>query len=144
MEEIAVRYFHFLGIIVLSGLLTVEHLLIKPTIDLAAIKKLVIIDRFYGLSAGIVFLSGLALWFWVGKPAEFYNANWVLHLKVSIFLCIALLSLYPTLFILKHRSTSEKSVSVPKAVIWCVRLELLGLLVMPALAVTMAKGVGLG
>ncbi len=142
MEDIIVRYFHFLGIIVLSGLLTAEHLLLKPQIDTITLKRIVIIDRFCGFFAMLIFISGLTLWLWVGKPSEFYNTNWVLHLKVSLFVLAALLSIYPTQFLIKHKKTSIDIIAVPKIVIWCIRFELLILIIIPVLAVSMAVGIG--
>lgn len=143
MDEIIVRYIHFLGIIGLSAALIGEHLLIAPTVSAERMRKLAMVDAIYGISAILVLTAGLLLWFWVGKPAEFYSKNWVFHLKVTLFVVIALLSIYPTVFFLKHRKTHADLVTIPKKLIVVLRFEILLLLVIPLLAVLMSRGVGL-
>ncbi|WKE65391.1 DUF2214 family protein [Gallaecimonas kandeliae] len=142
MDEILVRYLHFIGIMTLAATLVAEHLLLAPSLAPAQLRRLARIDAIYGLAALLVLGAGLTLWLGVGKPAVFYSHNWVFHLKLTLFVLLALLSIYPTRFFLKHRN-SEAEVAVPKAIVMVVRTELLLLLVIPLLAATMAKGVGL-
>ncbi|WP_158969554.1 DUF2214 family protein [Paraglaciecola sp. L3A3] len=143
MDEILVRYCHFIGIIVLAGTLVAKHMMLTGELNLAQMQKIARIDRVYGLSALIVLLAGLTLWFGVGKPAEFYAKNWVFHLKVSLFIVMALLSIYPTIYINKICRAKQKLVNVPKSIINTVRLELTCLVIIPLSAVYMAKGYGL-
>ncbi|TMO92286.1 DUF2214 domain-containing protein, partial [Pseudoalteromonas sp. S3178] len=81
--------------------------------------------------------------FAVGKPSEFYTKNPIFHAKVGLFLLIALLSIIPTVFLLKHRNTTAANLSVPQRIIVIKRLEMLLLLVLPLLAALMARGYGL-
>lgn len=143
MLDLIVRYSHFLAIFVLFSALFAEHLLLKPKVDRATLKKLVILDAIYGASALVVLAMGLILWFGVGKPASFYNTNWILHLKVSLFVLVGLLSIVPTLFFMRQRSQQTEWVSIPKHLIIIVRVELCLLVVIPLLAVFMAHGIGL-
>ncbi|EDY86008.1 conserved hypothetical protein [gamma proteobacterium HTCC5015] len=143
MSEIIIRYAHFLSIFVLFALLTAEHLLLKPQVSRADMKRLGIIDIAYGVTALVVLAAGLALWMGVGKPAEFYTKNPVFHAKFGLFILIGLLSIAPTVFFIKQRKTTAESITVPKSLIHIVRLELTLLVAMPLLAVLMAKGIGL-
>ncbi|HET9679686.1 MAG TPA: DUF2214 family protein [Gammaproteobacteria bacterium] len=144
MEYTVIRYFHFLGIFVLFAMLTLEHVQLKREMTIAEVKKIAFFDAIYGVSATVVLLTGLSLWFLVGKPAEFYSSNPVFHAKVALFLTVAAISIYPTLFFIKNRRSSAPIIKVPKAIIMCIRIELLLLLVIPLLAVIMAQGIGLG
>ena len=144
MEELFVRYLHFVGFILLASMLVAENLLLARSLDNRTLKKLAAIDGIYGLSAVITLGAGLTLWLGVGKPAEFYNANPIFHIKVTLFVVVALLSIYPTIFLLKHRNTSAAELSVPAPVVLVKRLEVVFLLLIPLLAVLMARGVGLG
>ena len=110
-----------------------------------AIAHLSLLDKIYALSVIVVLGGGLALWFWVGKAAEFYSKNPLFHIKITLFLVVGLVSIYPTLFFNRERKgDADEVVMVPAAVHWCLRTELLLLLAMPLLATLMARGVGLG
>lgn len=98
VAEILVRYIHFLGIFVVVGTLTVEHLLLKEQMTRAEIKRMARIDGLYGLSILIVIAMGLTQWFWVGKPAEFYSKNWIFHLKFGLVIVMSILSIPPLLY----------------------------------------------
>lgn len=143
MEEILIRYCLFIGIIVLAGTLVAEHMMLVGQVSAAQMKKIARIDIVYGVSALVVLASGLTLWLAVGKPADFYTKNTIFHIKVCVFVLIGLLSIYPTIYINKAKRSGDASISVPKSVINTVRAELSGLVLIPLLAVFMAKGVGL-
>lgn len=143
MQEILVRYLHFLGIIMLASSLVAEHLLLSIDTSLNKFRRLAIIDSIYGVSALLVFFAGGLLAFVVGKPSAFYTHNWIFTLKVSLFLTIGLLSIYPTIFFIRNRKKLISEVVVPRSLVMCIRLELAILVCIPLLAALMAKGVGL-
>lgn len=143
MEYVLVKYLHLLGVFVLFSTLVIEHVLVKPEMSNADLKKISAIDLIYGLSVLVVLTAGLSLWFLVGKPSGFYSSNPVFHIKVGLFLLIGLLSIYPTAFFLKNRKSSASVIVVPRAVAMFIRVELLFLVLIPLLAVLMAQGYGL-
>lgn len=142
MTDLLIRYLHFLGIIVFASMLVAEHILVKDRLSAASLKKVARIDAVYGVSALVVFGAGLALWLWVGKPAAFYSSNPLFHVKVTAFVLMALLSIRPTLFYLKHRHTDAESVAIPRSLVHLLRAQALLLVLIPLLAVLMARGVG--
>src|SRR5687768_2059435 len=96
-SELILRYFHFVSIFAIVGALVSEHLLLKPVLTRAEIRRLSIIDAVYGLAALTLLGVGLTLWLGgVGKPSDWYSLNWIFHLKISCFLLIGLMSIYPT------------------------------------------------
>jgi putative membrane protein len=143
LPEIFVRYFHFICIFGLVSSVIAEHLLLKPQMTRQEIKRLALIDSIYGLSAILVVAAGLTLWFWVGKPADFYSKNWIFHTKVTMAVLMGLLSIYPTIFFIKQsKGPMEELVEMPPAIKWSIRLELLLIFSIPLLATFMAKGIG--
>lgn len=142
--EIALRYLHFVSIFAIVGTLTSEHLLLRKTMTRREIGRLARIDAGYGIAALTLLGAGLTLWLGgIGKPTEFYSRNWIFHTKISLFLLIGILSIYPTIFFIKQRKGSqEESVNVPKSVFTLLRLELVLLVIIPLLAGLMARGVG--
>lgn len=142
MTELLIRYAHFLAIIVFASLLVAEHILVKAELSATEIRRVALFDAIYGISALAVLLAGLALWLWVGKPAQFYTQNPVFHAKLTAFVVMALFSILPTIFFIRNRNATG-TVLVPKRIINCIRVELLMLVLIPLLAVFMAQGYGL-
>jgi putative membrane protein len=143
--EIILRYLHFISIFAIVGALVSEHLLLKKEMTRTALSRLAQIDAVYGLAAIVLLGAGLTLWLGsIGKPAEFYTKNWIFHIKISLFITIGLLSIYPTVFFIKNRKGHpDEMVEIPKSIFWMLRIELLLMLIIPFLAGLMAKGIGL-
>ncbi|MBU2708673.1 DUF2214 family protein [Zooshikella marina] len=142
MTEIIIRYFHYIGIIGLGATLVAEHLLIAKELTSQQIRKIAIVDAIYGISALVTLTAGLLLWFVVGKPADYYLKNWIFHTKISLFILIVLLSIYPTIFFIKSRKSALKNISVSKSIPIIIRVELTLFLLMPLLALLVARGYG--
>jgi putative membrane protein len=142
--EIVLRYLHFISIFAIVGSLVSEHLLLKKELTRAEIGRIAKIDAVYGIAALTLLCVGLTLWLGsFGKPAVFYTKNWIFHLKITCFLIIGLLSIYPTIFFIRNRKGSQSEVvAIPKAVFWMLRFELLLLFIIPLLAGLMAHGIG--
>jgi putative membrane protein len=142
MEEAITRYIHFLGIIMLSSMLVAENLLITSHLKVGAIKTLVRIDGLYAIGAVITLGAGLFLWLVIGKPSAFYAQNAIFHIKIGLFFLVALISFFPTRFLLKNRNNQVGAIVVPRNVILIKRLELVLLCILPLLASLMANGIG--
>lgn len=142
--ELFLRYVHFISIFVIVGSLAAEFVLLKKTITRGELNRLARIDAAYGIAAITLLVAGLTLWLGgYGKPSFFYSQNWIFHLKLTLFVIIGLLSIYPTVFYLKQRKGDvEEKVTVPAIVHWMLRLELFLLLIIPLLAGLMSRGVG--
>lgn len=142
--ELFLRYIHFVSLFTIAGTLTAELVMLKPVLFRTDIRRLARIDGLYGLAAITLLVAGLTLWLGsYGKPAEFYSKNWVFHIKLTLFVLIGLLSIYPTIFFLKNRSgNATDAVSVPRSIFWMVRIELLLMAIIPLLAGLMSRGIG--
>ncbi len=142
--ELFLRYIHFISIFAIVGTLVSEHLLLKPMLRRSEIVRLSRIDAVYGLAALTLLGVGLTLWLGgFGKPAAFYSQNWIFHTKITLFLTIGLLSIYPTVFFIKQRKGSPTDeITIPKTIFWCIRIEILLMFIIPLLAGLMSRGVG--
>lgn len=138
------RLLHFAAIFVFAGALVIENMAIKPQITGEDARNLAKLDATYGISAVLALFFGLALWLWVGKPSEFYTNNPLFHIKISLFILMALVSIAPTLFFIKHRKSGEELIEVPRLLRLLLKFQLLLLLLIPLLASLMARGIGLG
>lgn len=130
----------------LMGSLISEHLILKPSIKKDQIKSLATIDLVYGLSAILVLVTGLLRWFVFGKGYDFYMSTPLFHIKLTLFIVLGVLSIFPTIKFLKWRKQikqgeepdiSEKGV---KKLLMFIRIELLIIAIIPLLAVLIARG----
>ena len=137
------RVLHFAAIFCLAGALVVENMAIKPQISGEDARNLAKVDAVCGISALLVFGIGLTLWLWVGKPAEFYSSNPIFHVKLGLFLLMVLCAIAPAAFFLKHRKSYEEIIAVPSYLRLLLKFELVLLLIIPVLALLMARGIGL-
>ncbi len=147
--NILIPYLHYIGIMILMGALITEHVMLKPRVGKEQIKSLTKVDMIYGISAGIVLITGLLRWFLVDpKGAEFFTKNHLFHIKMTLFIVIVVLSIFPTIKFLKWRrrvNTSEIFEPGEKEVkkqLMFIRIELLLLAIIPLLAVLVARGTG--
>ncbi len=146
--DILIPYLHYIGIMVLMGSLITEHVVLKPGINKSQIKSLATTDLIYGIAAAVVLVTGLLRWFVVDvKGAEFFNKNPLFHIKVTLFVVIVILSIFPTLKFLKWRKSVRKGQEVvvteaeAKKQLMFIRIELLLLAIIPLLAVMVSMGV---
>jgi len=140
MSEIFFRYLHFIGIMGLASTLVMQHLIISSEVTQKELKKIIFLDVIYAITILITLVGGLSLWLSVGKDASFYSTNWVFHVKLTLFVVIALLSIYPTLFFKKSKKLGEPLVKMPKMIIMSIRMQLLLVFIIPLLGVLIARG----
>lgn len=143
MEEIIVRYMHFIGIIVLASALVSEHLLISGSMPRSSFRKVLVLDRICGIAVVVVLIAGFLLWTKVGKPAEFYSSNPIFHTKITLFIVIGILAIAPAVYFQRNKKGDSETVAIPKYVIHLQRTQILVLLLLPFLAVLVSRGVGL-
>ncbi len=141
--DLLIRYLHLTAVLVLAGTLIIENMAMARQISQEDLRNLLKVDAAYGISAALVLACGLGLWFSGGKPADFYSGNPVFHAKLGLFVLVGLLSIHPTVFLLRHRKHTQNIIEVPVSVLRVLRAELILLAFIPVLAFLMARGIGL-
>lgn len=143
MDAIVIHYLHYLGFALLLACVAMELVLFRPAMDGAAVRAIARVDALYGLSALVVLATGLLKWFQYGKTAAYYGQNFIFHIKVTLFVVVFLLSLAPTVrFFKARRSADGATITFPPSTRMLLRAQLALLLVIPLLAVMMARGYG--
>ena len=150
IERDALLHFaHFVCIFLLAALLAGEALLLKKSLSRDGLAQLQGIDRYYGMSAGLVIVTGLLLVFFGAKGATYYAHNAIFWVKMGIFVCIALISIVPTRAFLgwNRLQTADGSILVDDSEYRRLRTLLwvqIGLFVfLPLCAALMANGISL-
>jgi tyrosine decarboxylase/aspartate 1-decarboxylase len=141
VAHVLTAYGHFLGIMTLMATLLAEHVTLQPHMTRLHLQRLVMIDLLYGIAAGLVLITGLLRFAYFGKGMFFYLGNPLFHVKVGLFVLVALLSIYPTVQFLSWRKLLKQGhvpvVDLPRStrLRYLIRLELGLLLIIPLLAV---------
>ena len=89
------RFLHFVAIFGVTAAVIIENIAVKPSIskeDAINLAKISLIDN---VSLLLTLMAGYTLWFWVGKPSEFYTENPVFLAKLIIFCIILVFGFFP-------------------------------------------------
>ncbi len=145
MSQVFVNYAHFLGLGGLFAALAAEMVLFRPQLAGATARRLARIDAVYGLSALTILGSGLLKVFAGDKPAAYYGHNPLFHVKVTLFVVALAMAVYPAIQFLRNRkAAADSQVTMPGSVGLLLRLQMVVLVLIPLLAVLMARGYGYG
>jgi len=140
MTEIVFRYIHFIGIMSLGATLVMQHLIFSSEVTQKELKRIAFIDIIYWISIILTLVAGLVLLLGVAKELSFYMTNKDFHIKLTLFLLVILLSIYPTKFYKKHKNSAENSIKMPKMIIMLIRTQLLLIFIIPFFGVLIAQG----
>lgn len=108
LTDLILAILHHLAVLALVVLMTVELMLLQPGLTSRNLRSLIKVDAAYGASAGLVIGIGLARVFWGIKGADFYLGNPWFWTKMAAFVVIGLLSIPPTIAILKWRNAQRQ------------------------------------
>jgi|SRR5688572_4673192 putative membrane protein len=145
--EPLLAYLHYVSIIVLGAFLTAELLVCRPGLGPEQVRLLPRLDVVFFAGAILALVTGLLRLFFYAKGVGFYLPNGAFHLKMALYLAIALISVVPTMRFIKWRRALDAGGAPPDAaavagVRRLIHLELTLFALMPLMAVLMARGIG--
>ena len=112
--EALLAYAHILAILTMVVFLASEAALCRAQwLNAAVVERLAKIDLVYGISAGAVLLTGLVRTWWGVKGTAWYWTNPLLHVKVTLFIAIGLLSIKPTMMFVRWRKELRATGTLP-------------------------------
>jgi putative membrane protein len=149
MTDLILAIAHHLLAFTLAAILFAQYALVRPGLAGAALSGVRLLDRFYGLFAGLLIAVGVLRVIYGFKGPDFYLANPGFWAKMAAFAAVGLLSIPPTLRFLAwgRRARADPDFVAPDAEIagvhiW-LRMELFLFVLIPIFAAMMARGVGL-
>jgi putative membrane protein len=146
LQDAFLAWVHFAAIFGLVGCLFAEALFYRETLAAATFARLRLVDRWYGILAGAVVLSGLARLFFSPKTPAYFLHNPIFWTKMGLFVAVAVLSIPPTIHFLRAASTAQPdgTIRIAAAVYRRMRLllnaEVVLLFLIPLCAAFMARG----
>lgn len=148
MTNWLMAFLHHLAAFTLFAALTYEFILLRQPFSVQTAQSLLKTDQVYGISAVTILIIGFgrALHFEKGEAYYFHSLPFIV--KVSLFLLVGILSIYPTVKFLSWRSAlrqqqlpqvSEETFTMIRRLI---HIELVAVIAIMLCAAMMAKGIG--
>jgi len=146
--EAILAYVHFLAILTMVVFISSEAALCRiEWMNEKVVERLARVDAIYGMAAILVLATGIARTIWGVKGSGWYWTNPLLHVKLTLFIIVGLISIFPTITYIRWRRQLRENRSLPSAaeVRKTRRLVMIQahiLVVIPLFAVFLARGFG--
>lgn len=147
LTESLLAYAHFVAILTLVVFLTSEAALCRPEwINAAVVRRLARVDIIYMGAAMAVLATGFARTYWGAKGFEWYWHQPLLHVKVTLFVIVGLISIAPTRAFIRWRKALDASGALPaeaevRKVRKLIMVQAHIVMLIPLAAVLLARGV---
>ena len=146
--EAILAYLHLLAILTMVVFIASEAALCRVEwLNAAVVERLAKVDLVYGIAAVAVLATGVARTWWGVKGTAWYWTNPLLHIKLTLFIVIGIVSIFPTLTYIRWRKTVRASGALPAEAeirktrkLVMVQAHLIA--VIPLFAVFLARGFG--
>jgi putative membrane protein len=112
--EALLAYAHLLAILTLVVFISSEAALCRVDwMNAKVVERLAVVDRIYGIAAGAVLLTGIARTWWGVKGTSWYWHQPLLHVKLTLFIIVGLLSIKPTIMFIRWRRELAATGALP-------------------------------
>jgi putative membrane protein len=145
--EAFLAYFHIAAVLAVVVFLTSEAALCRPEwMNPAVVRRLARVDFIYMLAALALLATGLARTWWGVKGTGWYWHQPLLHLKLTLFVLVGLMSIKPTILFTRWRKQLDATGALPTeaqvrtARRW-IMIEAHILALVPLAATLLARGV---
>ena len=105
--DAVLAYLHFTAIFLLFAFMTVEVMLMRGALDLAAVRLLGRVDLWYFGSAIAALITGFLRLGLGAKGGDFYLSSWPIYVKIGLFFAVAIASIQPTMTFVRWRRAFE-------------------------------------
>jgi putative membrane protein len=137
---------HHILVFSLAGILAFELGIIRPGMTAPDIRRVGRVDLWYGILAGLILVVGFVRASVAAKGWSYYAANHFFWAKIATFALVGLLSIPPTVSIIRwRRALAADPAFVPEVgtvrrFLW---LEVFFFALIPVFAALMARGYGM-
>lgn len=141
-------FLHHLAAFTLVSAIVIEFILIRDELTIERARTLLRADAIAGAAAGAIIIVGLLRVFVFEKGGAYYFHSAPFIIKMSLFVLVALLSVYPTLEFLSWRKAlqrGQRPFAEPqklRRIRSILHLELIGVVFIILCATLMARGIG--
>lgn len=107
LSTVILPWVHYLVVFVMIGALMAQMYLLKLSGVPDAVRSIARVDRIYGVSALLVFITGMLRVWHGGKGPDYYFHNGAFHGVIGLFILAALISVVPTLRFIRWRKAVD-------------------------------------
>ena len=146
--EAILAYVHLLAILTMVVFISSEAALCRVEwMNKAVVERLARVDAIYGMAAILVLATGIARTVWGVKGSAWYWTNPLLHVKLTLFIIVGLMSIVPTITYLRWRKQLRATGALPaeaevRKTRKLVMVQAHILVLIPLFAVFLARGFG--
>ncbi len=144
---IALGFIHHAAAFLVVAALMTELVVLRNDLTLASARSVLRMDAVYGVAATVLLVAGLLRVFYTEKGAAYYFASGSFLTKLTLFVIVGLLSIYPTMTflgwrkVLREQSVPELGAGVRRKLRLLIHVELTLLFIIMLMAVMMARGI---
>ncbi|MGJ7491203.1 DUF2214 family protein [Variovorax sp. ZT4R33] len=146
--EAILAYLHLLAILTMVVFISSEAALCRVQwLNAAVVERLAKVDLVYGIAAIMVLATGVARTVWGVKGTSWYWTNPLLHVKLTLFIVVGVISIFPTMTYFRWRKALRATGALPAEAdiqktrkLVMVQAHLIALI--PLVAVFLARGFG--
>ncbi|MFT4267333.1 MAG: DUF2214 family protein [Xenophilus sp.] len=146
--EAILAYLHILAILTMVVFISSEAALCRVEwMNAKVVERLARVDLVYGIAAVAVLATGVARTVWGVKGTSWYWTHPLLHVKLTLFVIVGVMSVFPTLSYLRWRRRLRADGTLPAEAevrrtrrLVMVQAHLIALI--PLFAVFLARGFG--
>jgi len=114
MTDYAFAVAHHLLVFALAGIIAFEIAVMRPDMTAPDLRRVARVDLWYGIIAGAILIVGFSRATFAAKGWAYYSHNWMFWAKIGTFAVIGLLSIVPTISILRWRKSAlEPGFAIP-------------------------------
>jgi putative membrane protein len=114
--EAVLASLHMVAILTLVVFMSSQAALCRTELmNAAVVERLVRLDVIYGVTALVLLLTGLARVVWGIKGMSWYVSQPLFHLKITLFVAMAVLSIWPSLSFRRWRRNLRATGALPEA-----------------------------
>lgn len=147
LSTVVLPWLHYLTVMMMAGGAVAELYLLRLAPTPATLTLLPRVDRFYGITAALVLVTGILRMVYGGKGPDWYWHNGLMHALLGVFALAAAVSVIPTLRFLRwQRSVAAGGAAPDEATLRSTRslvhAQLMLMAVVALLITLVAKGYG--
>jgi putative membrane protein len=144
---ITAAYVHHAAAFLVVAALMVELVVLKNELTLSSARSVLRMDLVYGIAATVLLVAGFVRVFYTEKGSTYYFASGPFLVKLSLFIVVALLSIYPTIQFVRWRRALREGrlpdfdAGTRRRVRMLIHAELTLIFVIVLMAIMMARGI---
>jgi putative membrane protein len=144
---ITAAFIHHAAAFLIVAALMVELVVLKSELTPTSARSVLRMDAVYGIAALVLLVAGFVRVFYTEKGSAYYFDSGAFLLKLTLFIVVGLLSIYPTLKFMGWRkalragSVPELDARTRRKVRMLIHIQLTLLFVIMLMAIMMARGV---